>query len=254
MLWRHELKFLIDEAASRQLYYSLRPILFDDSHALGSDPDRFRRYQIRSLYFDDENRRGIFEKLAGTDPRHKYRIRIYNGQDQRISLEKKIKSGNLTQKHTCLLTRQQVESLLEGEPEFLLEASLRLNREAQNKSDRRAGQLLAEFYAEIRTCRLAPLLLVDYDRAPLLWPDGNVRITFDRHLSTGLYRQDLWDPDAGLVPVLDPDQVILEVKFDHFLPDFIRALLPLSGASQLSISKYAQCAGFCRTQSWEDQS
>ncbi len=256
MIWRHELKYLIDETTFRELYYRLRPILHPDLHAAADaqDPEHICSYQIRSLYFDDYGRQGVFAKLAGIDPRHKYRIRIYNDGDQVIQLEKKIKSGSMTQKQSCPLSRDQVEHLLAGDPEPLV-ALLPGTGMLSGGADRaaRAGQLIGEFYAEWQTRLLRPLLLVDYDRIPLIWPDGNVRITFDRHLATGYYRQDLWDPGAGLQPVLDRSTLILEVKYDHFLPEFIRALIPLAGASPLAVSKYTQCAAFCRQQNWEDQ-
>ncbi|MEA4888065.1 MAG: polyphosphate polymerase domain-containing protein [Clostridiaceae bacterium] len=250
MIWRHELKYLIDEATFRELYYQLRPIMHPDYHAAagGQDSEQICSYQIRSLYFDDYGRQGVFAKLAGVDPRHKYRIRIYGDGDQVIHLEKKIKAGSLTQKQSCPLTRSQVECLLAGDPEPLI-ALL----PGPDISTGRSEQLIGQFYAEWQTRLLRPLLLVDYDRIPLVWPDGNVRITFDRHLATGFYRQDLWDPGAGLQPVLDHRTLILEVKYDHFLPEFIRALIPLAGASPLAVSKYTQCATFCRQQSWEDQ-
>ncbi len=248
MIWRHELKFMIDEATFQQLYFTLRTVMHNDQHAYGGDPAGLKGYQIRSLYFDDIGRSGIFEKLAGVDPRHKYRIRIYNDSDQVIHLEKKIKWGNMTHKQSCRLSRAQVDSLLAGEPEALLEEIA-----ASQRASKREMLLLNQFYADTRCRLLRPMILVDYDRIPLVWPDGNVRVTFDRHLSTGYYRQDLWDPDAGLQPVLMPGSLIMEVKYDHFLPDFIRAMLPLSGASALAISKYVQCAGFCRMHNWEDQ-
>jgi hypothetical protein len=253
MIWRHELKFIISETTFQNLYFTLRPVMHSDRHAVGDDPAGFRGYQIRSLYFDDIERSGVFEKLAGVDPRHKYRIRIYNDNDAVIHLEKKIKSGNMTQKRSCRLSREQVDGLLGGEPESILNESLKITRTSESKSRRRESQLLLQFYADIRSRLLAPLLIVDYDRIPLVWPDGNVRVTFDRHLSTGIYRQDLWDPAAALLPVLDPGQLIMEVKYDHFLPDFIRSLLQHSGISQLAVSKYVQCAGFCSQQHWEDQ-
>jgi hypothetical protein len=124
---------------------------------------------------------------------------------------------------------------------------------ADRRGVRREMILLNQFYAEIRTRLLAPRLLVDYERLPLVWPDGNVRITFDRHLATGLYRRDLWDAGAGLQPVLEPGTLVMEIKYDHFLPDFISQLLSAACACPLSVSKYVQCAGFIRTHTWEDQ-
>lgn len=273
MTWRHELKYLIDEATFQHLYFTCRAILHGDRNANSRGSDGLRSYNIRSLYFDDPFKRAVFEKLAGVDNRHKFRIRIYNDSDLVIHLEKKIKSNSLSRKLCCRLTRAQVDGLLAGDPEVLLENRAapavpaaetmrgRRSGRAENSAASVADQhnldsetdLLHEFYAEIRTQLLGPTLLVDYERLPLVWPDGNVRMTFDRNLSTGIYRQDLWDAGAGLQPVLEPGSLILEVKYDHFLPDFIRLLLPVAGVSLISMSKYAQCAGFIRTGSWEDQ-
>ncbi len=253
MAWRNELKFIIDEATFHHLYFSLRPIMHHDRNANCDNPTGFHGYQIRSLYFDDTGRSGIFDKLAGTDPRHKFRLRIYNDNDQVIHLEKKTKSGNMTWKRSCRLSREQVDGLLAGNPEAILDESLKIAQTAQSKSRLREANMLLQFYSEIRTRLLAPILLVDYERIPLVWPDGNVRITFDRHLATGIYRQDLWDPAAAVMPVLEPGQMILEVKYDHYLPDFIRSLLQLNGVAQMAVSKYVVCAGACRLHKWEDQ-
>lgn len=249
MLWRHELKYVIDEATYQQLFFTLRPILHTDKHVLSPGTPEFSHYTIRSLYFDDAGKSGVFDKMTGSDPRHKFRIRIYNNSDQVIRLEKKIKRERMTRKQSCRLTREETDQLLQGNPSLLLTPTL----DEQSHASGRLSPLKAQFYADIRTRLLAPALLVDYQRTPLVWPDGNVRITFDRLLSTGFYRHDLFDPAAALQPVLSPGEVILEVKFDHFLPDFIRHLLPLAGASPLSISKYVQCAALTREASWEDQ-
>lgn len=246
MIWRHELKYIIDEASFYQLYYTLSPVLLRDRHEAKDDPEGLGGYQIRSLYFDDMAKRSVFEKLAGTDPRHKFRIRIYHNQDEVIRLEKKIKYGAMTQKQSCSLTRHVTDSLIDGDIEPLFQALIGSGQQVDDN-------LAAQFYTEWQTRHLRPSLLVDYHRIPLIWPDGNVRITFDRFLATGFYRKDLWDPQAALKSVLEPQAVIMEVKYDHFLPSFISGLLDLQGAMPLSVSKYVQCAAFCRTQTWEDQ-
>ena len=245
MNWRHELKFIIDEPTFHQLYFTLRPILHSDRHANGEDGAGFRSYQVRSLYFDDAGRSGIFDKLSGIDLRHKYRIRIYNDNDQVIHLEKKLKHNELTMKQICRVSRAQVDGLLAGEPEALLDEAKKLKATASSRSRHRDSQLLLQFYSEIRTRLLAPKLLVDYERIPLLWADGNVRITFDCHLSSSLGRQDLWDPAAALQPVLNPGELIMEIKYDRFLPDFIRSAIQLPGISPLAISKYLLCSVHC---------
>lgn len=248
MNWRHEHKYLIDEAASWRLYQTLSPILHRDTHdlAFARNPGSRGGYRVRSLYFDDYEERGLFDKLSGLDPRHKFRIRIYNNGDEVIHLEKKSKSGQMTHKEICALTREQTERLLLGDIEPIYCAL----SEAEPRSHQ--SSLLGQFYAEWQSRLLRPVLLVDYDRIPLLWPDGAVRITFDSHLSTGLFRQDLWDAAAGLQPVLEAQESVLEIKFDRFLPDFLRDLLRVPGASQLAISKYVLCRAANSCRSWED--
>ena len=49
-------------------------------------------YTIRSLYFDDYDDRCLLENENGTDPREKFRIRIYNGSAERISLEEVLRA------------------------------------------------------------------------------------------------------------------------------------------------------------------
>lgn len=251
-IWRHEEKYLLDEYSFTQLYWKLRPFVQLDRHAaLPSWPDdpqtldeipglptqaQYPGYQVKSLYFDTIGRHGLFEKLAGVDQRFKYRIRVYNNGDKVIHLEKKMKRNQYCLKSSVPITRQQVDALLDGDIEWLLEV----------------GPPGTDLYTEMRTRLMKPLVLVDYHRIPLTWPADEIRITFDSHLSTGLFRTDLFDEHAAMHPALSPGQVILEVKYNHFLPDFLNALLAQSGAMPLSLSKYAMCSREISFSSWSD--
>ena len=82
---RHEYKFPLSGADTVWLERRLRQVFPHDPHA---DPAT-GGYTIRSLYFDDWRDRALWEKLDGVDPRSKFRIRIYNGSDGFIVLEKK---------------------------------------------------------------------------------------------------------------------------------------------------------------------
>ena len=77
-------------------------------------------YHIRSLYFDDPDDSAIRDKLDGLDTRDKIRIRIYNGSDRTIKLERKRKDGAYVQKSSQRLTRQECDALLRGDCRFLL--------------------------------------------------------------------------------------------------------------------------------------
>ena len=50
----------------------------------------------------------------------------------------------------------------------------------------------------------------------------------------------LASPDA-MIPVMEPDQVILEVKFDDFLPGYLADVLADIPRTAMAISKFALC-------------
>ena len=100
-----------------------------------------------------------------------------------------------------------------------------------------------QFLARGGTRSLKPRVLVDYRRTAFVYSVSNVRITLDEKVSTGLYRTDLFDREAARLPVLDPGRAVVEVKFDHFLPDHLDAALRDIPMVRLAVSKYVKCLG-----------
>lgn len=219
---RHEYKYLISEADAQLLKLRLRHIMTPDPHAGPTG-----RYTIRSLYFDDLSHSALDEKLDGISRRSKYRIRMYNYQPNFLKLEKKEKLGSLTRK-----TAQSI--------------SLRAAMDLQYQNIPQipdAGDLHGELAARIRGSGVRPMVLVDYDRTPFISPDGNTRITLDENLRTRPFDANLLASPAAMVPVLEPGQVILEVKFDDFLPGHLSAALGDIPKVNMAISKFALCMG-----------
>ena len=60
---------------------------------------------------------------------------------------------------------------------------------------------------------------------------------------------EIFDPQLPTRAMLDPDMMVLEVKFTELLPSVIQELLPLDGQQFSAISKYTLCyeAAFFRT-------
>ena len=58
-----------------------------------------------------------------------------------------------------------------------------------------------------------------------MFPPGNVRITLDRELHTALFQPDLLE--TPLPCFQRGNGVLLEVKYDEFLPEMIRDLVQL---------------------------
>ena len=100
--------------------------------------------------------------------------------------------------------------------------------------------LVQELYAKMTIQGLRPRVIVDYTREPFVYGPGNVRVTFDYNIRTGLQSTDFLNPDCITIPVMD-DPIILEVKWDAFLPSIIRDAVQTPGRRVEAFSKYAQC-------------
>lgn len=183
------------------------------------------RYHIRSLYFDTPSDKALRDKLDGVNNREKFRIRCYNLDPGLIHLEKKSKRNGLGSKEKVRLQPWQVLALTEGDRSWLLEEE---------------EPLLRELYWKMTVQGLAPKTLVDYIREPFVYGPGNVRVTLDYDLRTGLRCVDFLDPDCVTIPVRDAP-VILEVKWDAFLPDLIRDTVQIPGRRAAAFSKYSVC-------------
>lgn len=222
--YRHELKYVISSPQLTLLKSRISRLMQPDPHA---GPDGI--YNIRSLYFDDYTNRCYYENENGTDPREKFRIRIYNHSPERITLECKRKERGKTHKTSCPLTRQQAELLIRGIPLPL------------------SGQyspLLRKFLLEMQLHRLQPAVIVEYERIPYVYRNGNVRVTFDTQISSSPNAADFFSGSLPKRPVMPAGQQLMEVKFDEFLPDFIYRSLNLNCLQQTAFSKYYLCRKF----------
>ena len=222
--YRHEYKYLISKADAELLKRRLPHIMERDPHA-----GETGRYTIRSLYFDDFNNTAYYDKTDGVNYRAKYRIRFYNYDPSQLKLEKKEKNGSLTRKTAQTITKRDAQAL-----EFALSSGC---------PDTPEG-LTEELRLQFLTSGLRPRVLVDYDRTPFLCHAGNTRITIDENLRTRPYIAHLFASPRAMTPVLEPDQVILEVKFDDFLPGYLADALADIPKINMAISKFAMCMSF----------
>lgn len=232
--YRHELKYYINYHQYQIIRQQLKHLLARDRHADPATGD----YHIRSLYFDDIDNKALHEKLGGVRDREKYRIRIYNFSDEVISFEKKIKFNDYIAKVKEPLTKEMTEAILAG------------NIEVLNLPDK---PLLYEIYREMKHKMLRPKVIVDYVREAYISRAGNVRITFDKNLKTGLNSTDLFNRQLSTIHAFDENFIVFEVKYDEFLPEYIRAAIQSEGLIRQSNSKYVICRKFYKTNTWEEQ-
>jgi len=218
-MYRHELKYAISAAAARVLTARLSKICRFDSHA---GPDG--KYRVTSLYFDDFCNSAVADNLSGQFARKKFRIRIYNGSDALIRLERKTKRGGGCAKDSAPLTRDEYARIVAGDTAFL---------------QRSASPVLRDFATTARVRLLRPRVVVDYEREAYVYEPGRVRITLDRQVRASVGRAALFDPFALLTPA-NGGVTILEVKYSGFLPRHIAAIIQSDGLRQAA-SKYTLC-------------
>ena len=223
--YRHELKYNISYWQYLQIRSMLRQVMQMDPHT-GKDGT----YRIRSIYFDNLQDKALREKVDGVAKREKFRIRYYNDHFEQITLEKKIKDNNLCMKVSCPLEETQCRRLLLGDMEWMRQ---------------HPDSLVQELYGKMKYQQLKPRVLVSYTREPYIYAPGNVRITFDWNVRTTMYHQrfleeKVYDIEAGDYS----GEMIMEVKFDGFLPGVIQDLIQSEGIRQQSFSKYAACRNY----------
>ena len=219
--FRHEYKYLCDGGQLAVEESRLRSLLRPDPHA---GPDG--RYDIRSVYFDDPEDSCMRENEDGADPRAKYRLRIYNGSDARISLERKAKVRGLTHKDAALVPRSTAEALLAGRVPF------------PGPED---APLLRRMLTDMGLRCLRPKVIVQYDRTPFVLETGSVRITLDERIASSQAVDRFFEKDIPLRQILPSGQGVLEVKWDELLPSWLYASLQLEGLQWTNFSKYYLC-------------
>ena len=220
MVYRNEVKHIITPADKAALMARLRVVAKPDPHAGPSG-----QYAIRSLYFDTPTDKALREKLSGVSHREKFRIRYYNGDISHIRLEKKEKLGGLGRKLTETLTAEEAQRIVDGDTLWMAASG---------------RPLLIELYSKMKSQCLRPKVIVDYIRTPFVYAPGNVRITIDERIRTGLSSTDFLNPDCLTIPA-PHSPIILEVKWDEFLPTPIRHAIQLGNRQATAFSKYAAC-------------
>ena len=218
--YRNELKHVINLGDKAAICASLRAVAKPDPHA-GPDGS----YRIRSLYFDNIADKALREKIDGVNEREKFRIRYYNGDTSAIRLEKKAKRDGLGCKLSAKLTAQEAQKIVDGDLTWMATSG---------------RPLVVELYSKMKTQGLRPRTIVDYKRTPFIYAPGNVRVTIDEDIRTGLRCTDFLNPNCVTIPAGE-SIILLEVKWDEYLPDIIRKAVQVRGRRAAAFSKYQVC-------------
>ncbi|MFG6367003.1 MAG: polyphosphate polymerase domain-containing protein [Lachnospiraceae bacterium] len=219
--YRHEYKYICSEQQLTLIANKIQGLLEFDPY-VGED----KRYRIRSLYFDDYQDRCLYDNINGNDPREKFRLRIYNYNKTYIRLELKKKEHGKTKKLSCRIDEALCRKMMQG---------LIVDMDAVD------ADVYRKFCLWQNTRLLRPKVIVEYDRIPFIYRDGNVRVTFDTNICSASCVEGFLDENIVTRPVMPLGEHILEVKFDELIPDFIYAAVQTERLCQTTYSKYYMC-------------
>jgi len=215
---RHELKFYISRSDYENVRHLLGNLMQKDNYQEGD-----RGYFIRSLYFDDALDSSVEEKLDGIERRDKYRLRIYDTDQDWAKFERKRKENNFVSKTSLTLSKKEAEQIMQGDYDFLLE-----------RKTKAAGSI----YFDLKRKYFRPVVIIDYFRDVYKLDYNEIRITFDKHIRASTSNLDMFDPNTPTQPLQRDDVIIMEVKFNICLPAWFKNFLKFESSVNLAISKY----------------
>lgn len=214
---REEKKFLISVADFIKLSHKVEQVMLSDPH------NGTHGYMIRSLYFDTPFDDDYFEKQAGIELRRKVRLRCYDPNSDFAMLELKQKQGAQQMKRSLRVSREDAKRLIAGDYSVLLNYT---------------EPFAAEMYGLMQYRCYRPKTIVEYNRKAFIAKENKIRITFDNKIVSTESSFDVFNPNLNMNPVLDPYDVVLEVKFNGFLLGYLKELINSTDKSELSVSKY----------------
>lgn len=217
---RFELKYLLHFKQAREFLDGIRAHVTLDENA-----GREGFYKVASVYYDSPNLMCYWEKVDGEKYRRKVRVRTYGEMPTEAFPEIKQRYNLTVQKRRCrgeiTEVERRMESILRGDCETGLDP------------------VYDEIFFLVHRYNLEPKTLVSYNRMALFdLYKKDLRITIDRNvraraISLGLREHRLRGRHA-----IPPTLMIVEVKFNEFIPRWLCSVLNRYDAQIQRVSKY----------------
>lgn len=225
---RREAKYVLaSETVAAAIRDTLGPFMVPDPHAVGLPGNR---YTLVSLYLDTAALDLYSDTVRGEKNRHKLRIRRYFKPGAPAFFEVKRRVNDIIIKRRAPVRPEAIDDLVAG-------ALPRLWHLTEPVSANLADLLY--FRDFMQAAGATPRLRVRYSREP--WVDAagqSLRITFDRTVTCSptattdvLGRDADWHPSCSL-------PVILEIKFNDVMPEWVSRLIRRFNLIRTSVPKY----------------
>lgn len=198
---RKEIKYEIDYSEYRRIQLILETCMKKDLNA-----GQRGIYKIKTIYFDNYLQEVQKNKKDDINSVNKYRIRMYNDNEKSIFLERKTNENGYILKVKEPITKEDAINMIEGRYREILEDK---------------PSLKTEIYINIILKQLRPVLLIEYERMAFVDDISGVRVTIDSKIRSTTDCNNFF----GKIETKNSNKYILEIKYNKYLPDYIKKIV-----------------------------
>lgn len=217
---RFELKYFMRHELLSAFIRSLDGYAYTDPHCNGEGD-----YSIHSVYCDSPGFSLFWEKVEGIKFRRKVRFRRY-GDNPDVFLEIKQRINRTLQKRRVSLRVEHVAEAFRS-------------HDLLNHLQHEANPILSEVSFLWNYYRLQPRMAISYRRRAFFAVfEPDLRITFDTRVQYHARDFDVARPFEAGKYVVDPDLVVMEIKFSERVPRWLCKLVNQYGLRAVRLSKY----------------
>lgn len=213
---RKEIKYQINYREYRYILRLLEIITKKDKNS-----NEHGEYKIRTMYFDNYKHEIQNNKKNDINSIDKYRIRMYNNQDEKVFLERKTNENGYIKKEKENINKQYVVDILNGNYENLIEEN---------------SKLKTELYLKINLKQFRPIIIIEYKRKAFIDELSKVRITLDKGIKSTTNCNKFFE-EIETLP--SKNVYILEIKYEKYLPEYIKNIIINIEDKKMSKSKFS---------------
>ncbi len=201
--------------------YPIKDVIYSQNAYEMGNPDSSRT--MKKFFHKDD--RDLFDNLAGVMEKRKIRLRTYSPDSDWAKLEYKSKSNTDGRKTSLIISKDQALLMERGRSEFLLE---------------REEDFAKFLYNEITANAYRPKTIIQYERIAYFYAINDFRISFDTSIRGTIDPYGLFKKDLALIPLLNEDLGVLEIKYNGFLPSFFKSIIYKIDNLAEANSKYSE--------------
>lgn len=211
---RKEIRYSINYVDYKRILTLLKITMAKDKNAKEDGT-----YKIKTIYFDNYNKEIAIKKKLDINDVRKYRIRMYNDDDKNIFLERKTNVNGYILKKKEGIKKETVQNIIKGDIKELLEEE---------------ANLKTELYLNMNLKQIRPIFILQYERTAFTDEISKTRITIDKNIQSttncSKYFEDIEGPYN--------DKYILEIKYETYIPDYIKSIMTSINGKQVTKSKF----------------